>query len=73
MGGFVLSANFREDLSKNSFDNLALTMAGAWLDAGKTAVSPRFDTLAGDARSGFGRAPHANWQNRRWQTTRYGA
>src|ERR1700737_4590129 len=40
-------------------------MCSGWCGAEKRADSPRFDTLAGDARPGFGRAPHATQQGTR--------
>ncbi len=44
---------------KIPFGNRLLTMISVWLGAERRTDSPRFDTLAGDAGSGFGRAPHA--------------
>ncbi len=41
------------------FGNRLLTMISVWLGAERRADSPRFDTLAGDAGPGFGRATHA--------------
>src|SRR5476651_1630685 len=40
-------------------------MISVWLEAKRRADSPRFDTLAGDAEPGFGRAPHATQQGTR--------
>src|ERR1700721_3835731 len=37
-------------------------MISVWLVGKGRANSPRFDTLAGDASLGFGRAPHATQQ-----------
>ena len=39
--------------------NRLLTMISVWLGAERRVDSPRFDMLAGDAGSGFGRATHA--------------
>ena len=41
------------------FSNRSLTMISVWLGAERRADSPRFDTLAGEAGFGFGRATHA--------------
>jgi hypothetical protein len=47
------------EAAKIPFGNRLLTMISVWLGAARRANSPRFDTLAGDAGSGFGRATHA--------------
>jgi len=44
---------------ESPFGNLALTMISVWLGSECRAESPRFDTLAGEAGPGFGRASHA--------------
>ncbi len=46
-------------LPKIPFGNRPLTMISVWLGTERRAESPRFDMLAGDAGSGFGRATHA--------------
>jgi hypothetical protein len=60
-GGFEFDAPAAAPLeaAKIPFGNRLLTMISVWLGAARRANSPRFDTLAGDAGSGFGRATHA--------------
>jgi hypothetical protein len=38
--------------------NQTLTTISVWLETKRRAESPRFDTLAGEASPGFGRASH---------------
>ena len=45
--------------TKLPFGNRLLTTISVWLGLERRADSPRFDTLAGEAGPGFGRATHA--------------
>lgn len=57
---------------KFPFGNRPLTMISVWLGAQRRADSPRFDTLAGDAGPGFGRATHATQDRALAQANRRG-